>query len=447
MYFMALLFWLFGASVEVARVASGVIHGLAGVLLLAACRSLGARRSLAWLPALAYLVICQAAWPIASQHWLSTLLAILILWLSAQVLRDRGRWAPLLGVALGLSISVHQPRGVITLVGAVLWLALDHVLEHRHSAGRAMRSLFATLARVAAGMGVVLVPLFGWLVARAGFFRVWRALVLFPFYDYAGITHCAWGDVNVVSAWQASFTFPLLLKFLPVFLIPSALRLAWAVAAGRSPFEARGLLLLLVTAATSIVSIQYFPDFVHIAFIAPVFFVAITENLEWALRSVAAPRALTRAVGWIAAATAVVACAVRLNDNLVRLREAYPFRRSTSFGRVDLRNEKEALLYDEVEKLMSSADSSYLYCYPVMSHLYLMLGVDNPTGHGFFSPELSGPDLTREVLESLAAKRPPYIVFIAGFVKPGDPVAAWITEHYEPVGGESDVAPLIFRPK
>jgi len=44
-------------------------------------------------------------------------------------------------------------------------------------------------------------------------------------------------------------------------------------------------------------SIAYFPDFIHIAFIAPFFFVAAAENLEWAARHLPLPAATIRASG------------------------------------------------------------------------------------------------------------------------------------------------------
>src|SRR5262245_59948233 len=50
MYLMALLFWLCGTSVAVARNAMAVIHGLTAALTHATSRALGVRRGLAWLP-------------------------------------------------------------------------------------------------------------------------------------------------------------------------------------------------------------------------------------------------------------------------------------------------------------------------------------------------------------------------------------------------------------
>ena len=56
----------------------------------------------------------------------------------------------------------------------------------------------------------------------------------------------------------------------------------------RATDEVRALALLIVFSLASILSIEYFPDFIHIAFIAPVFFVAAAENLDWGCASPAA---------------------------------------------------------------------------------------------------------------------------------------------------------------
>ena len=446
MYLMAILFGLFGTDVAVARAATAVIHGLAAVLLYAICRQLGVRRGLSWLAPVLYLVVSQPAWPVASQHWLSTLLAVVVLWLCVLYLRDRVRWGIVLGVALGLFVMVQQPRAAITAAGVGLWLVLDYALDRRYGSARRLRSLLADLLRVGIGGAAVVVPLLGWLIARAGFARVWRALVIFPIFDYGGVTHCPWGDVNIVTFGQSTFTFPLLLKYLPVALVPAVVRLVWALVRGQSRDEARRLLMLIVFAATSIVSIQYFPDFIHIAFIAPVFLVAIAESAEWAARRLPVRPPLLRTAGLIAGAALLVACVVRLDHNLVRLREAYRFSRESTFGRVDFNRQEDAFLYDRLEDLLQTAPSRSLYCYPIISHLYLMLNAENPTAHGFFIPGYSGPDLVQEVIDSLAAKRPPYIVLLAN-LGPPDPVATWIREHYEPISNDTSGVWRIYRPK
>src|SRR6185369_2486850 len=88
MSLMALLFSIFGTTLATARTAQAVIHGITAVALFATCRRLGIRRGLSWAAALAYVVVCQAAWPVVSQHWLSTMFCVLALLTCVDLPRD-----------------------------------------------------------------------------------------------------------------------------------------------------------------------------------------------------------------------------------------------------------------------------------------------------------------------------------------------------------------------
>jgi hypothetical protein len=449
MYLMALLFWLFGTDIAVARMAIAMIHAYTMVLIYGVCRDLDVRPGLAWPPALAYLVVCQPAWAVASQHWLSTLFVVAALGLCARHLHDRTRWSFLLGVVIGLLALVQQQRAAITLAGVVLWLVLDLLLDRRYGVRRPIWSLAATLAWMALGIGVTVVPALAILIARAGFYRVWRALVLYPLVDYAnGTIPALWGEVIIVTAGKASYTFPRLLKVLPLALMPAVLRLAWAVARGRAPEEAQRLLLLIVFGVSSVVSILYYPDFIHIAFIAPVFLIALAESAEWVVRSMQAPRLVLRASYVLAAATLLLESAVHLQSNLERKRNGYQISRSTAFGRVDFHSGRDARLYDLMKERMRGTWSRYMFCYPLIADLYLMLDAENPSAVGFLFPGRTGPDLVQEALDALAAKRPPYILFIPEWGGEGDPVGSWIKEHYEPTGDDQwHTGWLVYRAK
>src|SRR5215470_2631290 len=113
LYLMAALFRLFGVTLATARIATAVLHGAGAAALYATCRRLGVRWGLAWLAPLAYLLIAQPAWPIASQHWLGTFLTILLLLHCASLPGPRAAWALLPGVIVGLLIGVLQQRGAI----------------------------------------------------------------------------------------------------------------------------------------------------------------------------------------------------------------------------------------------------------------------------------------------------------------------------------------------
>jgi hypothetical protein len=270
---------------------------------------------------------------------------------------------------------------------------------------------------------------------------VWRALVIFPLFDYRGSTHCPWGHVNLMSYTQSTYTFPRVLKYLPLILPLTALRLTVLVWGKQSAEQAFRLALLLVLSLFSF----YFPDFIHIAFIAPVFYATIAESLEWLLRRIPAPLPAMRAAGWATALLVLVAAGYRLQQNRERVQAAYPIIRSTAFGRIALPDQMQAELYDKVDALMRDVPGRELYCYPIWSHLYLMTDSHNVTPYGFLFRGYSGPDLIQHVVEILTAKQPPYIIVL--FLAPDDPISDYISRHYEPIDDPSPAAKHIYRRK
>lgn len=452
MYSMALLFRLFGADFATARIAQALLHGIAGVMLFYACRKLGVRRALAWPAALAYLVVSQPAWPMVSQHWLATLWCIVLLYVCIDLRRDRPAAALAPGIVLGLLIAVQQPRGVIMAAGVFLWFIADDLLQRRFRSVPVPAPLPARLAWLVGGAVLLVVPVLVVAVALAGFQPVWRALVIFPLFDYRGSTHCPWGDVNVMSAFQASFTFPNLLRHVTWVLPLASARLLWSVLWRSDAVQASRLALLLMLCLFSVLSINYFPDFIHIAFIAPIFYATIAESAEWAVAggSRAAARtsptaaAVWRGAGWLATAALLIAGAYRLHQTSDRLATTFPAIRSTAFGEIAL-DPTQAALYDKVNVLMQEVPSRELYSYPIISHLYLMTGSHNPTPYGFLLPGYSGPDLIQHTVDILAAKQLPYIVAL--YLGPNDPIAQYIGSHYEPLGPPPGVEQYIYRRK
>jgi hypothetical protein len=445
MYSMALLFSIFGTDVATARVAQAVVHAITAVALYFVCRRLGIRRALSGLAALAYVVVCQAAWPIVSQHWWSTMLCVLLLLVCVDLRRDRATATLLPGVVLGLLISVQHQRGTIMAAGIFVWLLLDARVGRRLAPQERSASLPARLACLVAGALLVVAPVLIAVIAKAGFQPVWRALVIFPLFDYRGSTYCPWGHVNIMTHTRGTYTFPRLLKYLPVILPVTAGRLAVLWVRRRSPQQAARLTLLLAFSLTSMLSIAYFPDFIHIAFIAPVFFAVIAETLEWLAHPVLDPARPLRIAAGVAAALLLVAAGYRLRSNFVRVHAAFPVIRTTAFGRIALPDQEQAELYDKVNELMRDVPSREIYCYPIISHLYLMTDSHNPTPYGFLIPGYSGPDLIQHVIEILRVKKLPYIVAV--FLRPDDPIANYIRSEYEPLDDGSPAAKFIYRRK
>jgi hypothetical protein len=208
----------------------------------------------------------------------------------------------------------------------------------------------------------------------------------------------------------------------------------------------RRLLLLIAFCLTSVASIAYYPDFIHIAFIAPVFFVAIAESFEWLLSRLPLSRRTVEVGAFVVAAALVAFLGRQMHQNFVRLWQANPIVRQTAFGRIDLPMEALGRLYDRVDALLRDVPSRQLFCYPTFHSLYLMADARNPTRYGFFFAAYNSPDQIREVLDVLRAERLPYIVVLAvpGFVRPDDPILAYLEREYEPLGSDS-VDSVIFR--
>jgi hypothetical protein len=450
MYLMALLFGVFGTDMATARVTAAVLHALTAVLIFLSCRRLRIRPSLSWPPALVYIVVCHPAWPIASQHWLATTLSAATLFVLAGRKRASASWPFLPGFVAGLITAVSQPRGLSIAFGLFLWLILDEVIQRRFNSHTGRPPLVSQLSALVGGGLAVGVPLCIWMIAEAGFDAVWQALVAYPINNYGANTKCPWGYSGIMTVRLAAYTFPTVLKYLPLILLVSAARLLFLWLRRIRPDEASRLTLLICFCLSSALSISYFPDFIHIAFIAAAFFITIAESCEWALQHIAPqPRRALRNLGWIGAAAILAASAQRLSSNAERLRTSNPISRTTSFGRVDFAHEPQAQIYDRLEQLLRSAPSRSLYCYPPLSGLYLMLDVDDPTPYGFLVPGFSPAEYVSDALQHLDANPPYYVASMARWipVRADDPIAAWIREHYEPIGGTGTIDEMILRRK
>src|SRR6185369_8232144 len=162
--------------------------------------------------------VCQAAWPVVSQHWLSTMFCVLALLTCVDLPRDRARAAVVPGMMLGLLIAVQHQRGAIVAVGVFVWVILDALLQRRMQPQQPVAPLAARLAWLVGGALIIDVPMIVAVILYAGFQHVWRALVIFPLFDYRGSTYCEWGHINIMTHLQGTYTFPRLLKYLPLIL-------------------------------------------------------------------------------------------------------------------------------------------------------------------------------------------------------------------------------------
>jgi hypothetical protein len=433
-YAMAALFWLFGATIATAKIGMAAVHGLTMAILYLICRRLGVRRTFAALTSVAYLAVCQPAWDYASWHWFSTLVTtLLLLILIGGKWAERPRAALVPGIVCGLLVGVQQQRGLVMAAAVGLLFLLDHLIDRRYPAPRPWSSLVARGAWLFGGILIVDVPLLVACMAAAGAEPVFYALVRFPLESYPNTFRVRWGRLARPAQSHGAFTFPILLRYLPVVLVVPVVRLLSLLVAPTGRDELRTLSTLVVFAAFSALSIAYYPDVIHIAFIAPVFLVCVAEVAEWAVAAVARPAALSRATAAVAAVAVLALFGWKLSSNLTTKRRLFPYSHETAFGRVDFATRWQPILVDKMRSLLDQVPQRELYCYPYLTSPYLMTGGNNPTPYQYFIATRSPRRHREKVLSVLSERRVPYIIGSALFMDRRDPVVKFIHQHYEPL--------------
>jgi hypothetical protein len=425
-YLMAAAYWLFGTTMTTARAVNALMHAAMMVGLYAGARLVGTSIALSVLPPLAHLALCQAAWPFASPHWLASSFTVLALVLALHgTWRDRRGAAVGLGVVIGVAIMVQQQKGALVAIGtnvlALLLFAIPSGI-----------SVWTQLLCIDAGIAAIVVPAFGWLALQAGIAPIFYALVEHTFVNYRHHHQTGWGSVPLMTEGFAAYTFPRLLKYTPVILAPEALRVLYLFWTKHDPIALRLSLTLVVFGLSAAASIAYFPDFIHIGFIAGIFFIAAVSMLDRSLAALARGASWGRAVAIATALAAGVALALQLGRNLSLSQREFAITADTAFGRIAFSDAHQPDFVATADRLLADIPSREMFTYPFYASLYLMTSAHNPTPYQFLYPRYSGPDQVDEVIGILDARRVPLVFAFHGFVPKNDTLMAYIRAHYTP---------------
>ncbi|HLK12258.1 MAG TPA: hypothetical protein VKW76_12840 [Candidatus Binatia bacterium] len=430
-YLMAATFWVFGANMTTARIADAVLHGLVVAAVYGACRVLGVQRGLAAAAALVDPAICRPAWAVASPHWLSTLLTVLLVLV---LLRAPTGFAA--GIVLGLLVAVQQQRGAVMAAGAAALLGAEQLLSRRR-ASVALRPLPRRAAALAGGVLVVTVPIGAFLIGRAGVSPVLAALVLQPL-RYPTVNPISWGSVALPA--YAHYTYPTLLAWQPVGTVAMGIRTLADVLRGARGERVRRSVVLLVMSAAALGSVAYHPDYIHLAFVGPLFAILLADLVQGGLGLLGRRPWLERAGGAMLAAGLLLGLGLRLRTVMLGTWADAPVVRRTAFGTMNFpENRYEQLLAPVVDRL-AAAKVRALFVYPVGTAWYLYTDTINPTPFQLLIPGYNTPAQIADALAILDRRRLPFV--IAFPLSADDPVFTWIKQHYEPVGPS---APLLFR--
>lgn len=436
-YLMAVLFRVFGTTMETARISMAFLHGAIVALVYLASRAVGVRRSLSIAAALAHPAICYRVLPSASPHWLSAFLMLVMLLLVLYRPAAAGWWWPLLlGFLAGVLIGTQQQKGLAMAVGAGAVIVADD----RFGIGRGR--LTVVLAWFVAGVSIVVAPLLLALCITAGFDDVFYSLVVFPLRQYRPF-HTAvagWGfHVPVFTSlfpWLLPYA-PILFEYgVPAVLTVALVRLARAALAGAGARSTRDLAMLTAWGGFTVLSTWYVPNYTHLGLVGPVFMVLMAENLEWTFHTVLGRGRLLRAAGYVLTCLLLVALGIQLELNMHLERRLYPFPHTTAFGRIDFANRDEPRLVATLRKLVKrEVPSREIFAYPSYAALYLMTGTVNPTRYQLLLMGYNSPAQVEETIDMLERRKVAYVAVLPfAFISwDTDPVVRYLALHYDHV--------------
>ena len=422
-YFYAAVFGLGGVTLLAARVATASVEAVGIGLMFSLARRV-ADPFAALVAALVVPIVCIPAWPYASPHWLSTTLHLGV---AAVVLSERGhaseRLRPALaGLLAGAAVCVQQSRGLFIVVWAILAtlvLAFD-----APPAGRWRRVWLELWWLGAGGIGVTALVM-GYAVWAASPRLVYAGVVEYVFGGYArAIKPVAWASMgDLAPSWMPSVWRPALRWGPAATMLFEAIALLWASRGGSGRGE-RVRLCLLLLAACAALSIWYFPDYVHVAFVLP-FFLILGAHLLHVMGSVRWEMTVALSIGILAALMG------EAGGNLMRAWRDAPRTFVTAFGTLQ-GSERVEQVATAVQRAVERdpADHRWLYVYPADAWLYLTTGARNPTRFSLLLPGLNSPAQVDEVLSDLRGRRPGTVVVNLSLAPATDVLRAAVEADY-----------------
>lgn len=436
-YLFAALFAATGPSLLAARVAMAAANSVSCVALYQLARR-GAAAPEACVAVVLFATTCLPIWPYASPHWLSTTLCLATAAVLLSERWEKATWVrpAVVGALAGLTFCMQQHRGVFlglwvaSVIVAVVYLA---------PAGDRWRRCRRQLAWVAAGWFAVTVTVLSYSAWRASIGQVMYATFTFVFDNYYRTVHgtqiagrTTWAGVCLLCGGFLPYAWWQMLRSFPAVLLVEALTLAWAVwrHGGRSEVI-RGCMLLLAVLMS--LSILYYPDFIHVAFIAP-FALIVAARLAHAARSMLFWQRwrLLQVVPGLALAAGVLAGARKGWTNLDYAWVQAPERFESAVGTLHGTAADRQLL-EGVRQVLSQdpSDHKTLFSYPADAWLYLAAPADNPTPFALMYPGFNSPEQFQEAIDALQKRPADCLVVNVGLVHESDPVVQFQVGRYQ----------------
>lgn len=438
-YLYALAYALGGVSITSARTTAAALNALGAACTYFLTLHVASTVE-AIIAGLLVVVVCVPVWNLASNHWMAAALglasaAVLLAtrWQSA----TRGR--PFAAGALaGLVVCTNQSAGM----WLIAWLAVSvPALAVARGHSNLWRRCLRELVWTAAGGAAVCVPVLGYAAWRSSpgeMLYATHTWVLENYYN-ANVGRMRWSGYNSDWADGVRYTYLWLFRAIPLLLGIETASIAWAVwrYGLRSQLVRCSLLLLAITACAGIL---YYPDVIHVAFVAPFSFVVIGGMVHRARTALGVTR-------WPAARWAMqVACAGLLVivvakgwSNERRAWQENPVLYETAFGTLAGWQMRADTLRELREKLHVDGRTPRLFAYQNDAWIYLTLPADNPTPFALLHPVYNSPAQVQEAIDRLERDPEARVLVNTLATEPGDPFMEYLKGHFRDVAGVGPV--------
>lgn len=456
-YFLALLFRVFGDSINVARTWLAVEGGFFAVLTYVIARRVCARWSTLLTACLVTIVALPSAFFVL-HNWDSTLWACLTLYFAVWFLQEpHWGWGLAMGSCCSITALFEQSKGGGLLLGLAAGFVILELCRQR-----IWRRTY-----VVAALGGLVWPLaaaFFYFAAKHSLVPMVRDL-FFPFRHFYTVGVVPYGYLTWGRALSSgSFFQKALISFLsipyfvicalPIFgvgiLIYTALRIRRmrGVETGRWPYY---VLMSACTTGLLLSVIATRKDVDHFVMIGPIFVLILAWFLDGSDFRL-------NMLGGVMPLVVVTVTFAFLLVGLTRLLIANSLvPHETRKGPVNVSRKDTALDY----LLVHTREGEEIFVYPYNPAYYYLTGTSNPTRYDFLHPGLNSPAQVKEVLKALATRRPRIVVFetsfYEGIIAPfplmpmrvlasRSPIEDFILEKYKPCAAllSSNLGHLVF---
>ncbi len=401
-YWLAMFYKILGANFLATRACLFLSWMATAILVYLLARRLGSSNRL--LPVTLIVVTGFSSLGIGISHHIDSncLALLMVLCLSMWHERLRLRWLVLAGAVAALTALVHQPKGLLLLIAAGLWV---WNLERKH--GRTARALSC----VAAGCAGILGIAFVYFAANGALADFVRASCVWPFQHYSAINQVPYAYGTFTFNWRGvPLSTPgsycifllaclLMVPFLYIVALPGLVALQ--IFFGRLRPLPADVSLYLLCGISLWISELHRKDIVHLVFGSPLLLIVSVQLLSHS------GRMLSRLALVILTASACTLATC----NLMVVLTAHSV--STRVGNVAMLEGGEEL----VALNARLAPGEEIFAYPYCPSYYFLTQTDNPTRFSILQSGYNTPAEVREVIRILESRKVNHVLWDTNFRK------------------------------